>query len=213
MSSTIEDLKSTISKKGGLAKANRYNVIFTPPTQSLLNLNPQTIFSSLVSGNFSARNLVNDPRDISILCSGAELPGRQVSTIDYIAHQQSVKVPYTIIDDEVTLKFLITNDYYVKTMFDSWLNVVLNLESYTIGYKKESTTDVIIQQVDEQNTPIYGVKLINAFPSTVSSVALGNENENSIQELSVTMSYDKYIPEGPISSTGSALRAALDIFG
>ena len=54
---TIEDLKSTIVKKGGLAKANRFNVIFTPPTQSLLNLDPQQIISSAISGNFSAKKL------------------------------------------------------------------------------------------------------------------------------------------------------------
>ena len=37
--SSIDNLKATISKKGGLAKANRFNVIFTPPKMSLLNLN------------------------------------------------------------------------------------------------------------------------------------------------------------------------------
>jgi hypothetical protein len=210
---TIEDLKSLISKKGGVARPNRFNVIFTPPTQSLLNINPQQIFSSLISKNFSAKNLINDPRDISILCTAASLPGRQISTLDYQAEKQTVKIPYTVIDEEVTLKFIITNDYYIKTMMDSWVNSIIDLEDYTVGYKRETTADVVIQQLDEKNTPIYGVKLINAFPTTISSVELGNENENSIQELSVTMSYDKYVPEGPLSSTGSALRAALDIFG
>ena len=39
----IDDLKSTVAKKGGLAPANRFNVIFTPPSQSLLNLNVENI--------------------------------------------------------------------------------------------------------------------------------------------------------------------------
>jgi len=29
----------------------------------------------------------------------------------------------------------------------------------------------------------------------------------------VTFEYDKYVPEGPLSSTGSAIRSALEIFG
>jgi len=211
--SSIDNLKSLISKKGGLAKANRFNVIFTPPSQSLFNLNPEQIFSSAISGNFSVKNLINDPRDISLLCSGASLPGRQISTLDYQAEKQTIKIPYTIIDEEVTLKFLITNDYYIKTMMDSWVGSIIDLETYKVKYKEDAVTDIIIQQIDEQNTPIYGVKLINAFPTTISAIDLGNENENSIQELSVTMSYDKYVPEGPVSSTASAIRSALDIFG
>ena len=211
--SSIDNLKSLVSKKGGLAKANRFNVIFTPPSQSLFNLNPEQIFSSAISGNFSVKNLINDPRDISLLCSGASLPGRQISTLDYQAEKQTIKIPYTIIDEEVTLKFLITNDYYIKTMMDSWVGSIIDLETYKVKYKEDAVTDIIIQQIDEQNTPIYGVKLINAFPTTISAIDLGNENENSIQELSVTMSYDKYVPEGPVSSTASAIRSALDIFG
>ena len=211
--SSIDNLKSLISKKGGLAKKNRFNVIFTPPSQSLFNLNPEQIFSSAISGNFSVKNLINDPRDISLLCSGASLPGRQISTLDYQAEKQTIKIPYTVIDEEVTLKFLITNDYYIKTMMDSWVGSIIDLETYKVKYKEDAVTDIIIQQIDEQNTPIYGVKLINAFPTTISAIDLGNENENSIQELSVTMSYDKYVPEGPLSSTASAIRSALDIFG
>lgn len=210
---TIEDLKATISKKGGLARANRFRVIFTPPTQSLLNLNPQTIISSVISGNFSAKNLINDPRDIDILCDSVSIPGRQISTIDYIAEKQSVKIPYGELHDDITCTFLLTNDYYMKTVFDSWIGSIVDMDQYSLAYKKDITTDVIIQQLDEENTPIYGVKLEGAFPTTVNDIELSNESENTIQKLGVSFSYDKYVPEGPLSSTGSAIRSALSIFG
>ena len=105
---TIEDLKATIAKKGGLARSNRFNVIFTPPTQSLLNLDPQQIISSAISGNFSARNLINDPRDISILCDSVTLPGRSLSTMEYQDQFQVIKMPYTFVDSEVNFSFLLT---------------------------------------------------------------------------------------------------------
>lgn len=34
---SIDNIKATIAKKGGLAPSNRFNVIFTPPSQALLN--------------------------------------------------------------------------------------------------------------------------------------------------------------------------------
>ena len=146
---TIEDLKATISKKGGLARGNRFNVIFTPPKQSLLNLNPETIISSAISGNFSARNLINDPRDINVLCTSVALPGRQISTLDYQAEKQTIKIPYGELHDDVTCTFLLTNDYYMKTVFDSWVGSIVDMDQYAVAYKRDITTDVIIQQLDE----------------------------------------------------------------
>lgn len=210
---SIDNLKAIISKKGGLAKQNRFQVFFTPPSASLLNLNAETIISSAISGNFSARNLINDPRDISLLCQSVALPGRQISTLDYQAEKQTIKIPYGELHDDVTLTFLLTNDYYIKTMFDSWVGSIVDMDQYSIAYKKDIVTDVVIQQLDEKNTPIYGVKLENAFPTTVGDVALDNNSENTIQTLEVSFSYDKYVPEGALSSTASAIQSALSVFG
>jgi len=211
--SSIENLKSLISKKGGLAKANRFNVIFTPPTQTLLNIDGEQIISSLISGNFSAKNLINDPRDISVLCDSVSIPGKQISTLDYQAEKQPIKIPYGTLHDDVSLTFLLTNDYYMKSIFDKWINNIVDVDKYCVSYKKDITCDVIIQQLDEQDVPIYGVKLEGAFPTTMNEVVLSNESTDTIQKLSVSFSYDTYKPQGALSSTGSAIRNALSIFG
>ena len=211
--SSIERLKSLISKKGGLAKGNRFNVIFTPPKQTLLNFDLESIVSSAISGNFSAKNLINDPRDISMLCDSVSIPGKQISTIDYQAQKQSIKIPYGTLHDDVSLTFLLTNDYYMKSVFDQWINNIVNTDTYGVAYKRDIVTDVIIQQLDEQNTPIYGVKLEGAFPTTMNEILLSNESTDTIQKLNVSFSYDRYVPQGALSSTGSAIRSALSIFG
>ena len=211
--SSIDNLKSLISKKGGLAKGNRFNVIFTPPKQTLLNFDLESIISSAISGNFSAKNLINNPRDISMLCDSVSIPGKQISTIDYQAQKQAIKIPYGTLHDDVSLTFLLTNDYYMKSMFDQWINNIVNTDTYGVSYKKDIVTDVIIQQLDEQNTPIYGVKLEGAFPTTMNEIVLSNDSTDTIQKLNVSFSYDRYVPQGALSSTGSAIRSALSIFG
>jgi len=210
---SIERLKSTISKKGGLAKANRFNVMFTPPTQSLLNIDIQDMIGSALSGNFNARNLINDPRDISILCDSVVIPGKQISTLDYQTTKASMKIPYGYVQDDVSLGFLLTNDYYMKTVFDDWINSIVNYESYTVSYKDNVVCDVVIQQLNEQDVPVYGVKLEGAYPVTMSEVALSNESASQIQKLNVSFAYDKCVPEGALSSTGSLIKNALSIFG
>ena len=203
---SIDKLTSTIGKRGGLAKTNRFQVIFTPPQGSLLSA--KGLIGALTSGG-GLKSMINDPRDISMLCENVTLPGRQITTVDYIAEKQSVKIPYAFINEDVTCSFLLTNDYYMKTLFDAWLEQVFDTESYRAKFKKDFTTDVVIQQLNEKNVPVYGVRLENAFPTTVAGITLDNNSESAVQKMTVTFSYDNYVPEGPLSSTMSALRSAI----
>jgi hypothetical protein len=203
---SIDKLISTIGKRGGLAKQNRFQVIFTPPQGGLLS--GAGIIGALTSGG-GLKSLINDPRDISMLCENVTLPGRQIATLDYIAEKQSVKVPYSFINEDVTCTFLLTNDYYMKTMFDGWLEQVFDDQKYNAKFKKDFTSDVVIQQLNNKDVPIYGVRLENAFPTTVAGITLDNNSESAVQKLTVTFSYDNYVPEGPLSSTMSALRSAI----
>jgi len=207
--SNIDALKSTIAKKGGLAKANRFNVIFTPPTQSLLNINPEVLVGSLVSGETpSVKNLIADPRDISLLCEQATIPSRSISTLDFMGDKQSNKFPYAHIDGDVTMHFILTNDMYMKTMFDTWISSIIDVENFNLGYKDDFSTDIIIQTLNSNNVPTYGVKLEKAFPIDSSVIALNNTDGEYLR-CTITFAYDKYVIEGPLSSTASALKAAI----
>ena len=64
----LDKFKGSISKHGGHAVNNRFNVIFTPPERSLLNIDGAAILSQALTGGFNLKNLINDPRDISLLC-------------------------------------------------------------------------------------------------------------------------------------------------
>jgi len=208
---SIDNLKSTIAKKGGVAMQNRFQVFFQPPTansmKALLNSDPRSLVGDLAKNALtggSPANIIPDPRDISILCESVNLPGRQITTIDYQADRQAIKIPYSAINEDVTMSFILTNDYYMKKLFDSWLSGVFDMKRYRAGYKKDFTTDVVIQQLNQQNIPVYGVRLEGAFPVTVSSINLDNNSENTIQKLNVTLSYENYVPEDVVDTIKSA---------
>jgi len=212
---SIDNLKATISKKGGVAMQNRFQIFFQPPTansmKSLLNSDPKVLVGSLaknaVSGG-SIKNMIPDPRDISILCESVNLPGRQITTIDYQAEKQSIKIPYSAINEDVTMSFILTNDYYMKKLFDDWQSAVFDMNRYRAGYKKDFTTDIVIQQLNQENIPVYGVRLEGAFPVTVSSINLDNNSENTIQKLNVTLSYENYVPEDIVDTIKSSIGIA-----
>lgn len=207
---SIDNLKSTISKRGGLANSNRFQVIFSAPTQSLINLDEEALVGALRSGNLGS--VISDPRDISLLCESVNLPGRQITSVDYTSNRQTIKVPYSVLNEDVSMSFILTNDYYMKTLMDTWVSSIVDMDIYRVGYKKDFSTDIIIQQLDKNNIPIYGVTLQNAYPTTLGSVNLDNNTENSVQKLSVTFAYDNYIPQGPISSSVSAIETTINNF-
>jgi|TARA_B110000503_G_scaffold32259_1_gene52424 hypothetical protein len=218
---SIDDLKATISKKGGVAMQNRFQIFFTPPTansvKSLLNKDIGSLVGDIAKNAVSGGkpgNLLPDPRDISILCESVSLPGRQITTIDYTAERQAIKVPYSVINEDISMTFILTNDYYMKKMFDAWATGIFDVEKYRAGYKKDFVTDVIIQQLNQQNIPIYSVRLEGAFPVTISAINLDNNSENTVQKMTVTLSYENYVPEDiidTIKSTASVVGTTLGI--
>ena len=88
---------------------------------------------------------------------------------------------------------------------------IFDTESYRVGFKKDYSVDVVIQQLNQKNIPVYGVKMEKCFPTNLSSVELDNTASDTMQEVTVTWAYDKFKPEGPLSSTASALRSAVDL--
>jgi|TARA_A100001015_G_C14946224_1_gene694752 hypothetical protein len=208
---TIDDFKATIGKRAGLAKTNKFMVVMTPPFQTFVNKDFQGLISQALSGNLGFNDLINDPRDIAVLCESCSLPGRQITTLEYEdeGYRNQVKVPYSYINEDVTFTFHLTNDYYMKKIFESWLATVINQEEHTVNYYGDIGTDVIIQQLDHRNIPVYGVKLLKAYPTAINSIALDN-NAAETQKISVTMTYENYVQEGSISSMISGAKGLLD---
>lgn len=189
---SINNLKTSLVKHGGVAHENRFTVNFSPPKQTLLNLDLRDIITSALSGTFSFKNLVNDYRDITILCESCSLPGRQIMTLDYQAEKHAVKRPYSFFNEEVNFTFILTNDYYMKKIFDKWSEQIMGFNNYRLNYIKDFAVDVTISQLNKKNLPIYTVVLDNAYPITFNSIPLDNTVENSVQKFSVTMAYENF---------------------
>ena len=208
MASSVDDLKAEISKRNGLARTNRYSIVFTPPSQALINTDLGSIITSLVNGGFNKGQLLNDPRTLSLICESASIPGTSIAAAEHtltggLPQKRAVNKSF----DSVDFSFLVTNDFYIRRMFDDWLDMIISPD-YTVAYNDEYTCDVTITQLDQNDKPIYGVQLINAFPTKIGALQLTNA-ANGESKMTVSMEYDRYRPESGISSTLSAIRNAI----
>ena len=185
---SIDTMKSTINRRGGIARGNRFGVYIYHPSKgmnSLLNFNPATLLSNLISGDgVNAGDFIQDPRDMFLLCRNVTIPGKRISTTEATHNHHLSKKPYSAITDEVTMTFLLTNDYYIKKYFDMWQEMIIDThgEHYKAFYKNEYCTDITIQQLSQGNdiVPGYSIILENAYPIQVGAIELSSEGDGLI---------------------------------
>lgn len=196
----IDKFKSLVSKRGGLAPGNRYAVYMPLP---LINFDPQALVAKLFksgSGANGNRQFVNDPRDVSILCDSVTMPGRQIMTNDVQNNMLAIKMPYAYANDDVTMSFHITNDHFMKKYFENWVNKIVDRRTMTLNYRSSYVTDIIIQQLDQRDNPVYTCTLKKAYPVTIAGYELNNSNQDSTQKMQITFAYEDWSEEGWIES-------------
>jgi len=209
---SIDSMKSTINRRGGIARGNRFGVYITHPSKgmnSLLGFNPANLLSNLISGQgVNAGVFIQDPRDMFLLCQSVTMPGKRIVTTEATHNHHNTKKPYSAATDEVTMTFLLTNDYYIKKYFDMWQEMIVDTSShhYKTFYKNEYSTDVTIQQLSGSNDviPGYTIKLENAYPIQVGAIEL-SEGSEGLLELSITWEYDNFRSVGLVDGFSDLL--------
>jgi len=229
---SIDTLKASISRRGGPARANRYAIYISHPGKKggllggLINTDLSGIISNvarsaLSGGSIGFGGFINDPRDMFLFCESASLPGRQIATQDFFTSQKAFKRPYAYINDQVSMTFNLTNDYYAYNYLKSWMDMIVRRNGendYTVSYKSEFTGDITIQQLGNTDyIPVKGIKLENAFPVNLSSINLSNSSDNSISQVTVTFEFDDWneesVVDGVLGQLGGTLQAlAIDAF-
>jgi hypothetical protein len=193
----IDNFKTIISKRGGLAPSNRYAVYMPLP---LISFDPQEIIARAFNRGANSNNFFNDPRDVSILCDQVTMPGRQIVTTELANNLLPIKMPYGYTNDDVSMSFHITNDHYMKKFFENWTDRIFDKRKMTMKYRSSYATDIIIQQLDQRNVPVYTCKLINAYPISISAYDMSNTSESTFQKLTVTFAYEDWDEEGFVES-------------
>jgi len=164
----LNEFMATILSGGGVHSPNRYEVIIP---------------------GFGGR-------DVSLLCESLTIPGEQVETFEYPlnALEHLVKVPNGLIHEDLSCTFIVTNDFNVKAFFDRWRRRIIGT-NYLLNYPASYEVDIIIKALDQQNNPVYSVKLEGAFPITVGAMALSNATSNEVSRLEVTFTFNRLIPQ------------------
>lgn len=206
---SIDELKTIATTKLGFARNNQF-LVQLPPIGTGNN------FLGFLGNLFSLPSIPGTPlqnvpstRDMNILCAQAQIPGKQILTTDRRIGMEYQKVAYGYAVPEVNLTFYLMNDYGVRTYFDAWMKSILNEEGGTVSYKNEYQHSVKIHQLrrpikgtsvnvgplginfDIGGGSVYVCELLEAFPTTMSTIELSNDLDGLIQ-LTVSFAYTRW---------------------
>lgn len=193
MSFNIEEFRSHQNRNKAYARTNKFHVRIGVP-QVLLN-------GVYTEGMATARFLEYYIQDGSI-------PGIELVTGDVRRHTYgpNEKRPYGVNVAPVSL--LINNDGSNKAydFFEAWISSIIphdynqgmlgsrqtgaqNVPVYQLSYKQEYATEIEITAFAENKSIISQHKLIEAFPSSISNIAMSWGDLNQIQQFTVEFQY------------------------
>lgn len=183
----------SIVKKVGLAKANRYTVILTPPQSALVN-----------GGGDNLKKML-------LLCDQFQVPGVNLSTVQNRTFGEFREVPYEKLFGDVQMSFYVDNKLYVKEFFDNWMNIIQNNNNRTFSYYNDYIAHMKVIVEDVADNERFAVEMFECYPKTIAPIQLDYSNKE-VMKLSVTMQYKywKSYPLGEVSvdeslSTGEEL--------
>ena len=164
--SPLNDFISKV-KSQGLARTNRYTVLFT--------------------GFTSGRS-----RDAMLLCDQVQLPGTNFNTADIRTFGETRKTPYERLYEDINMSFYVDTDMRVKELFDDWMTWIQDPTTRNFEYYDDYTCDIIIEVQDLKNQSRYGIKLFEAYPKSIGAIQLDYAAKD-VMKMSVNFAYKYYL--------------------
>ena len=186
---STEKLRSLIDESGGLASPNRFSVVLPDVSQMV---SPALQLTTERLGAI-------DPRDLNVICTSAQLPGKQLNVMSREVGIGTKSIANGQVFTAINLSFYLTNKYDIRKYFQHWMNCVVSQdgnEAMYAGYYNNYVRDVTIHQLSRENdsieSSIYSVTLVNAFPTQMELISLNNQAQTTAMEMTISLAYKTY---------------------
>ena len=167
----IDDFKANLI--GGGARANQFRVTITPPSGIAIGLDVRSASFLVRASNLPAQTLA----EIAI-----PFRGRQI----YIAGDREFADPWSV-------TFLNDTDFMIRNAMERWSNGINDLADGTgVIAPSDYQTDLLVEQLDRDDTVLKQYIFRNAWPITVAQIDLTSDAATAIEEFEVSWRYQHF---------------------
>lgn len=127
MAFKIDEFRTHYSRYNEFAKADKFDVLINSP-------------SALKNSPFGSSQL-------ALQCEVAELPGRNVSMIEYRHYGFTERIPHHNSYGDITLGFYCNGNLTEKKFFDLWMDSMVPQESGLVNYTKQGSENLYSTEI------------------------------------------------------------------
>ena len=177
--STINRFIANINQGEGLARPNRYLVVFNPPEKYKLGSvgTKQTEFGPPPYQRFQQYNQSDMKRNVGMMCNKVTMPSRDINTTAVQLYGPAREMPYSYsFPGNIECTFYGDKFLRQRVFFEEWQKLIYNLETHDMNYYDDyvGTMDILqlgaFESNDDRDRVTYGVRLYEVYPSTLGSI-------------------------------------------
>ena len=135
---------------------------------------------------------------IDTLCKGSSIPAKTIGTIEVFNQGRKLLLAGDVeFENTWELNFWDTEDHSIRRAFDTWLTYIDDIENHKRSWDKNADYTTEKAKVEQLSTKDNSVKATyefrNMFPTSIASIEVADESNNTVEEFSVTMTYSHWI--------------------
>ena len=171
----IDDFKANLI--GGGARANQFRITITPPPGIAIGL---------------------DVRRASFLVTTAGLPAVEMNFIQVPFRGRNIAYPGDrATPADWTVTFYNDTDFMIRNAMELWQNGINDFADNTgVTSPADFQTDLLVEQLDRDDTILKSYILRNCFPSSIAAIPLSNAQADAIETFDVTWKYTHFEASG-----------------
>ena len=185
------DLISAVNSHQGISKANKF------------------VVKNMTIPDVLRNDHLSKLRDMHFFCDSTFFPGRNMATVEYRAG--SVSEPFIHSNnfaETITLTFNLTNDMFIKRLFDEWQDYIMpltnkerkvrtNIMRYPNSYRGKFDlvkldSELKANSFGAVNNEGYTVQILDAFPKQVDAMNVSFASQEALK-LTVQMAFSRWI--------------------
>ena len=165
----------------GPATTNTYRIVFTKLP------------------DFIPGEIADSRRDLTFLCKQAEVPSRQLETIERRYNGPVRLVPYGHIYATYNVEFIETSSMYVRKLLNFWQEAANGYDAFEPAYYDDIVGEMRLDVYNKDGQVQASYMFDEVFPISVNPSTVAWDSENTMMVIPVEFSYWRWREVTPIN--------------
>ena len=129
---------------------------------------------------------------LSDTCEEISFPGSQIASKEFRVYGPPREMPYErLFAGDIDINFRLDDNMRIKTLFEEWLNIIVDPSSNNVTYYDDYICDLKIQIFNDQSgtSPVYEGVIVEVYPKQIDAIQLGFDQRDTYMKQKVGFAF------------------------